>query len=136
MDYHNHEMSMATPPPPALPPSSAPPPLQRGRRRNAVTDERPPSPRSPRSPRSPCSPRRLCFPDTSITLKVCRRDGAITKVKANSAQTIFKKMKTLPLSQQNEILRLITQSRIEVDGERQDEFNSTLERYIIERQTS
>jgi len=121
---------MATPPPPALPPSSGPPPLQRGRRRNAVTDERPPSPRSPRSPR------RLCFPDTSITLKVCRRDGAITKVKANSAQTIFKKMKTLPLSQQNEILRLITQSRIEVDGERQDEFNSTLERYIIERQTS
>lgn len=130
MDSHNHEMNMATPPPPALPPSSGPPPLQRGRRRNAVTDERPPSPRSPRSPR------RLCFPDTSITLKVCRRDGAITKVKANSAQTIFKKMKTLPLSQQNEILRLITQSRIEVDGERQDEFNSTLERYIIERQTS
>ena len=130
MDSHNHEMNMATPPPPALPPSSGPLPLQRGRRRNAVTDERPPSPRSPRSPR------RLCFPDTSITLKVCRRDGAITKVKANSAQTIFKKMKTLPLSQQNEILRLITQSRIEVDGERQDEFNSTLERYIIERQTS
>ena len=123
-------MNMATPPPPALPPSSGPPPLQRERRRNAVTDERPPSPRSPRSPR------RLCFPDTSITLKVCRRDGAITKVKANSAQTIFKKMKTLPLSQQNEILRLITQSRIEVDGERQDEYNSALERYIIERQTS
>ena len=133
MDYHNHEMSMATPPPPALPPSSAPPPLQR-RRRNAVTCESPPSPCSPRSSLLP--PRRLCFPDTSITLKVCRRDGAITKVKANSAQTIFKKMKTLPLSQQNEILRLITQSRIEVDGERQDEFNSTLERYIIERQTS
>lgn len=133
MDYHNHEMSMATPPPPALPPSSAPPPLQRGRRRNAVTGERPPS---PFSPRSSLPPRRLCFPDTSITLKVCRRDGAITKVKANSAHTLFKKMKTLPLSQQNEILRLITQSRIEVDGERQDEYNSALESYLIERQTS
>ena len=134
MDYHNHEMSMATPPPPALPPSSAPPPLQR-RRRNAVTCESPPSPCSPRSSLLP--PRRLCFPDTSLTLKVCcPRSGTITKVKANSAQTIFKKMKTLPLSQQNEILRLITQSRIEVDGERQDEYNSALERYIIERQTS
>jgi len=122
---------MATPPPPALPPSSAPPPLQRIRR-NAVTGERPLFPGSP-----PLPPRRLCFPDTSLTLKVCcPRSGTITKVKANSAQTIFKKMKTLPLSQQNEILRLITQSRIEVDGERQDEYNSSLESYLIERQTS
>ena len=133
MDSHNHEMNMATPPPPALPPSSAPPPLQRGRRRNAVTGERPPS---PFSPRSSLPPRRLCFPDTFIILKVCRRDGAITKVKANSAHTIFKKMKTLPLFQQNEILRLINQSRIEVDGERQDEYNSALESYLIESQTS
>ena len=131
MDYHNHEMSMATPPPDFSPQRA--PPLQRGRRRNAVTDERPPS---PFSPRSSLPPRRLCFPDTSITLKVCRRDGTITKVKANSAHTLFKKMKTLPLSQQNEILRLITQSRIEVDGERQDEYNSALESYLIERQTS
>jgi len=116
---------MATPPPPALPPSSAPPPLQRGRRRNAVTDERPPSPFSPLSSLS------------SLTIKVyCPRSGTITKVKANSAHTLFKKMKTLPLSQQNEILRLITQSRIEVDGERQDEYNSALESYLIERQTS
>jgi len=123
---------MATPQPPALPPSSGPPPLQRGRRRNAVIGERPPS---PFSPRSSLPPRRLCFPDPSLTLKVCRRDGTIAKVKANSAHTIFKKMKTLPLSQQNEILRLITQSRIEVAGERQDEFNSALESYLIERQT-
>lgn len=123
MDYHNHEMSMATPPPDFSPQRA--PPLQRGRRRNAVTDERPPSPFSPLSSLS------------SLTIKVyCPRSGTITKVKANSAHTLFKKMKTLPLSQQNEILRLITQSRIEVDGERQDEYNSSLESYLIERQTS
>lgn len=123
MDYHNHEMSMATPPPDFSPQRA--PPLQRGRRRNAVTDERPPSPFSPLSSLS------------SLTIKVyCPRSGTITKVKANSAHTLFKKMKTLPLSQQNEILRLITQSRIEVDGERQDEYNSALESYLIERQTS
>ena len=127
MDSHYHEMNIPTPPIDGSP--SRAPPL---RRRNAVTGERPLLPGF-----HPLPPRRLCFPDPSLTLKVCcPRSGTITKVKANSAHTLFKKMKTLPLSQQNEILRLITQSRIEVDGERQDEYNSALESYLIERQTS
>mgnify|MGYP006876902515 CR=1 FL=1 len=137
MDYHNHEISMATTPPPSTPslPSTPPSPPQRAapprNRRNADTGERP-------SHLSHILPRRLCFPDTSFTVKLhCSLyPGKFIKVKANSAKNIFEKMKTLPFSQQNQLLRLITQSQFEVDVEKQDEFNSALDKHIRESQIS